>query len=92
VDGASGSQRVVQLRAARDHDTKKQFDAGYADRVELTLTQIETLTAQRNALAVAGEAQRALGALEDALQIPLTGGPLPGWNGNRAPAPGLAAQ
>jgi outer membrane protein TolC len=92
VEGASGSHRVVELRAARDLDTKKQFDAGYADRVELTLTQIETLTAQRNALAVAGEAQRALGALEDALQIPLTGGPLPGWNGNSAPAPGLAAQ
>ena len=92
VDGASGSRRVVQLSAARDQDTKKQFDAGYADRVELTLTQIETLTAQRNALAVAAEAQRALGALEDALQTPLTGGPLPGWNGNSAPAPGLAAQ
>ena len=92
VDGANGSQHVVRLRAARDQDTKKQFEAGYADRVDLTLSHIETLVAERNALAVAAEAQRALGALEDALQTPLVGGPLPGWNGNSAPAPGLAAK
>jgi outer membrane protein TolC len=88
--GAVGSERLVRLQAARDQETKKQFDAGYADRLELTLAQLGTLVAQRNAVSVESEAQRALGALEDALQVPLVGGPVPGWTRNQVPSAGLA--
>jgi hypothetical protein len=88
--GAGGSDRLVELQVARDRETKKQFDAGYADRLELTLAQLGTLAAQRNAVAVESEAQRALGALEDALQMPLVGGPVPSWTRNQAPSAGLA--
>jgi outer membrane protein, heavy metal efflux system len=90
LEGAGNLERLVRLHATRDQETKKQFDAGYVDRLELTLTQIETLAAQRNALAAASEAQRALGGLEDALQIPLVGGPVPEWAASQAPAASLA--
>jgi cobalt-zinc-cadmium efflux system outer membrane protein len=88
--GAGSSHRLVRLQAARDQETKKQFDAGYADRLELTLAQLGTLAAQRNAVAVESEVQRALGALEDALQLPLAGGPVPGWTRNQASPADLA--
>jgi outer membrane protein TolC len=92
-DGATSLQEVLRLSAARERATQKQFDAGYADRVELTLAQLATLTAERDALSVSAETQRSLGALEDALQMPLAGGPLPRWsNDDKRPAPGLAAQ
>ncbi len=90
LEGAGNSERLVRLHAARDQETKKRFDAGYVDRLELTLTQIETLAAQRNALAAASEAQRALGGLEDALQIPLVGGPVPEWAADQEPGTSLA--
>jgi outer membrane protein TolC len=90
LEGAGNSERLVRLHAARDQETKKRFDAGYVDRLELTLTQIETLAAQRNALVAASEAQRALGGLEDALQIPLVGGPVPEWAASQAPGTSLA--
>ena len=82
--------RAAQLLAALSQAAKRQFDAGQIDRLELTLTQVEALSVQRNTLTMQTEAQRALGALEDALQMPLTGGPLPAWALNPPPSPDLA--
>jgi len=78
-ENAVGAQRLAELQAARDQRAKRQFDAGHTDRVELTLVRLEALTVERNVLSVGLDTQRALGALEDALQIPLAGAPAPSW-------------
>ena len=78
-ENAAGAQRLAELQAARDQRAKRQFDAGHTDRVELTLVRLEALTVQRNVLSVGLDTQRALGALEDALQVPLAGAPAPSW-------------
>jgi outer membrane protein TolC len=95
-EGAVSARRVVDLQSARDQKAKKQFDAGYTDRVELTLAHLEALAVERNALSVGLETQRALGALEDALQVPLAGAPEPSWARDKTQAgsssPGLARQ
>ncbi len=95
-EGAASARRVVELQSARDQKAKKQFDAGYTDRVQLTLARLEALAVERNALSVGLETQRALGALEDALQVPLAGAPLPSWVRDKTQAgsssPGLARQ
>ncbi len=94
TENAAAVQQVVDLQAARARQTKKQFDAGHADRVDITLAQLETVAVEHRALAARLETQRALGALEDALQMPLAGAPLPGWAGEKTQtaAPGLAVQ
>jgi len=96
LENALTAQQISALQSARSKDVKKQFDAGHTDRVELTLVRLETLSAQHQALAVGLETQRALGALEEALQIPLAGGPLPSWarekTDKQATSPGLARQ
>jgi outer membrane protein TolC len=79
MESAGAVRQLVALQSARGREAKKQFDAGHRDRVDLALAQLEMLTAERRALAVSLEAQRALGALEDALQMPLEGAPLPSW-------------
>jgi len=71
------SEQMSALQTARVQQIERQFAAGYADRVELTAVRLETINAQRAALALRLEALRAQGALEDALQVPLAGGPLP---------------
>ena len=71
------------MQLARSSQTQKQFDAGYADRVELTQARLEALAVERNALNARVDSQRALGRLEDALQRPLEGRPLPAYE----PAP-----
>lgn len=90
IESVGSVARAAQLSLVRGQSAKKQFDAGQIDRVELTLAQVEALNVQRNALSVRTEAQRALGALEDALQIPLTGGPLPAWAIGESSSPNLA--
>jgi outer membrane protein TolC len=80
---AATTLALSEERAAR---ARKQFDAGYTDRVELVGARLEHLAAERSALALRIESQAALGALEDALQTPLVGGPLPQIAGERAPA------
>jgi outer membrane protein, heavy metal efflux system len=71
------AEQANVLYTRRAQQTERQFEAGYTDRVELTAAHLETIEAQRGALALRIEALRAQGILEDALQMPLTGGPLP---------------
>jgi outer membrane protein, heavy metal efflux system len=85
-ENAVGAQRLAELQAARDQRAKRQFDAGHTDRVELTLARLEALTVERNVLSVGLDTQRALGALEDALQTPLAGAPAPSWTRDKAKA------
>jgi len=96
MENAGTVQQVLDLQSARGKEARKQFDAGHADRVELTLATLETLAVEHRALAARLETQRARGALEDALQMPLEGAPLPSWASEKSPAqtvaPGLARQ
>jgi outer membrane protein TolC len=71
------------LHAAREHQVERQFESGYADRVELTAAHLQAIEAQRGTFALRLETLRAQGALEDMLQVPLGGGPLPIFTGGR---------
>jgi len=85
--GARAMQQASLTQLARSGQTQKQFDAGYADRVELTQARIEALAVERNAQGARVEARGALGRLEDALQRPLAGGPLPAFPAQEPPRP-----
>ncbi len=79
---AAGSNAAVQasrMQLARNAQVQKQFDAGYTDRLEVTQARLEALAVERNAQVARIETQRMLGQLEDALQRPLSGGPLPAF-------------
>lgn len=72
------TRQLVDAQQARLAQTQRQFDAGYADRLELTTAQLELVTAQAAVLDAQLNTQRALGQLEDAVQQPLDGSaPLP---------------
>jgi outer membrane protein TolC len=87
------AEQISALQAARVQQVERQFEAGYADRVELTAVHLETIGTQRGAAALRIEALRAQGVLEDALQIPLGGGPLPRVTGTPSEyVTGLARQ
>jgi len=76
--GISKAQQQVAAQQARLGQTQRQFDVGYADRLELTSAQLELIAAEANVLAARLQTQRALGQLEDAVQQPLDGSaPLP---------------
>jgi outer membrane protein TolC len=96
IESEQSVRQMVDLQSAHGKEVKKQFDAGRSDRVELTLAQLETLVVERRALMARLETQRALGALEDALQMPLEGAPLPSWTSEKkqaqTAAPDLARQ
>jgi len=51
-----------------------------ADRLEVTQARLEAVNVDRNAQAARIGSQRILGQLEDALQRPLSGGPLPAFD------------
>jgi cobalt-zinc-cadmium efflux system outer membrane protein len=61
--------RTAQLE--RTTRVERQFDAGFADRLEATTTRLENLLATQNLLTVEYKAQRAANALEEAIQQPL---------------------
>jgi hypothetical protein len=69
--------RTTQTQVARSGQLQRRFDAGDLDRLELLLGRFEGLLVERHAQAARIDAQRALGALEDALQVPLAGAPAP---------------
>jgi hypothetical protein len=79
VAGARAAQQASRTQLARSDQAQKQFDAGYADRVEATQARLEAVVVERNLVSAHTGAQRALGTLEDALQRPLSGGPVPAY-------------
>ena len=72
------ARKLVAAQMERLAQTQTQFDAGYADRLELILAQLELVTAESGVLNAQLAALQALGRLEDAVQQPLDGSaPLP---------------
>jgi outer membrane protein TolC len=67
------ARQLAQAQQSRLAQTQRQFDAGYADRLELAGAKLEAATAEAAVLAARLKAQRALGQLEDAVQQPLDG-------------------
>ncbi len=77
-DDIPKARRLVAAQSTRLAQTQRQFDAGYADRLELTTAQLALVSAEAAVLAARLKAQRALGTLEDTVQQPLDGSePLP---------------
>lgn len=72
-DEIEKAQRLSQAQQERLAQIQHQFDAGYADRLELTTARLELVTAESAVLAARIKAQRAFGQLEDAVQQPLDG-------------------
>ena len=75
-EGAAQAQAASRTQLARSSQLQKQFDIGQSDRLELTLARGEALLVERRRVDALVDAQRHLGALEDATQIPLAGGPV----------------
>ena len=78
--GAQAATQANRMQLARNAQVQKQFDAGFADRLEVTQARLEAVNVDRNAQAARIGSQRILGQLEDALQRPLSGGPLPAFD------------
>ena len=72
--GAEAVRRDADERTAR---TERRFDAGDADRLERTRARIESVTAERLALASRSRGLQAHALLEDAVQMPLDGSVAP---------------
>lgn len=62
---------VLVSQEKRTERTQTQFNAGFADRLELTSTQLENLIAKQNVLSTSYKEQTARLELEDAIQRPL---------------------
>lgn len=71
LDELDKARQVLNAQLARTNQIEHQFDAGYADRLELRTTQLENLLATQNLLSLEYKTQRAASALEDTLQRPL---------------------
>lgn len=68
----SGADNLVLTQQARTQQTEQQFNAGIADRLMLTSTQLENVIAEQSRLIIRYKFQLASIALEDAMQKPLT--------------------
>jgi outer membrane protein TolC len=76
-DGHVAALAASRTQLARSAQLQRQFDIGQTDRLELTLARSEALLVERRRQEALVDAQRHLGLLEDAMQAPLVGGPLP---------------
>lgn len=70
------ADRLLAEQRRRLTQTEHRFAAGESDRLDLITARLTVHSATRASLDSAIAAQRALGALEDAMQQPLTGDPL----------------
>lgn len=71
------ADRVVASEEQQAAFVQQSFNVGQTDRVALRTTQLELETARLAQVDSVAEAQQALGALEDAVEQPLTGGAVP---------------
>jgi outer membrane protein TolC len=72
VSTLADAQDLVATQQARAAAAQRAFSAGDTDRSMLARARLQTLTADGTHQAALMQAQRAAGALEDALQQPLT--------------------
>lgn len=78
LERAARASELLAAQQQRVAQTERQFESGYADRLEVTQNRLEALVAKQGMLDAKIQAQRALNALEDAVQRPLDGSaPLP---------------
>jgi len=77
LDEAAKADQLLNAQQQRAAKTERQFEAGYADRLEQAGSQLETLGAEQGVLAASIRAQQALSMLEDAAQRPLDDSPFP---------------
>jgi outer membrane protein TolC len=71
LEANAKANTVLASQEKRTLQTQRQFDAGFADKLELSTTQLENLIAKQNVLQSAYGIQQAKLALEDAAQRPL---------------------
>lgn len=77
LEEAEQAGKLLAAQRQQLERSERQFEAGYIDRLELTVARLEVLAAEQGLFAVSIKSQRALAALEDAVQRPLDGTPLP---------------
>ncbi len=77
LEGLAAIEAQTTLVQQRLSETEKLFTGGYADRVALVQSKLESVGATKAAWSARRAALDAMGELEDATQIPLKGGPLP---------------
>lgn len=71
LDEIDKAEKLFAAQQQRSVQTERQFEAGYADRLEQTGVHLELLSAEQGLLEARIRAQRALGMLEDAIQQPM---------------------
>ena len=68
---------VMEAQEQQTEAARKSFNVGESDRVALRTAELELETARLAHADAVAQAQTAFGALEDAVEQPLTGAPLP---------------
>lgn len=71
------TESMVSAQQQNMARSERQFKAGHIDRLEWTTAQLEGMVAEQARLAAAIRVEKALAALEDALQRPLDGNAAP---------------
>ena len=71
LEANTKAQAVLASQQNRTEQTRRQFNAGFADRLEFTTTQLENIIAEQNTLNTAYQAQLTKLNVEDVLQRPL---------------------
>lgn len=73
LDELDKARQLQIAQQASLKETEKQFDIGFADRLELTSAKLENLAAAQAVLNAESRLQHAISALEDVMQRPLDG-------------------
>jgi outer membrane protein TolC len=72
---ADAGERLARVQQVREAAMRRAVEAGEEDRLALAGVRVESAVAARTRLDAMRRVQSALGALEDAVQQPLDGGP-----------------
>jgi outer membrane protein TolC len=70
LQGLDSARQSTGLAEQRRTKVQRQFEAGYADRVDLRVAELEVAAAERALVGARLEAQQGLSALEDAVHRP----------------------
>ena len=71
LEANTKAQAVLASQQKRTEQTQRQFNAGFADRLDFTTTKLENIIAEQSTLSTAYQAQLTKLTLEDVLQRPL---------------------
>ncbi len=71
LEASTKAEAVLASQQKRTQQTERQFNAGFADRLEFTTTQLENIIAEQSTLNTAYQVQATKLNLEDVLQRPL---------------------